>query len=86
MEAGFWTAFTFFGIPLALGVLGVARGSRLCLRAYLQYSTGLDGERPETAGNTAERTWRENLLRGAVLVLGAGLLVAHSGRWLLRIL
>jgi len=86
MQADLWTAFTFFGLPLALGILGVVRGVRLCARGYLEYSTGrpVDGVSRSPADD--ERSWRENLLIGALLVLGAGLLVAHSGRWLLRIL
>lgn len=92
MGPDFWTAFTFFGLPLALGILGVVRGLRLCQRAYRQYVTvtgpelGGPSARTTAKGEQTDRTWRENLAIGLVLVVGAGLLVAHSGRWLLRIL
>jgi hypothetical protein len=87
MGPDLWTAFVFFGFPLVLGLLGVNTGARLCYRAYMQYSTAVETDWAD-ASTTADvsRTWRGHLVRGAPLLLGGGLLAAHSTRWLLRFL
>ena len=83
MEPDLWTAFVFFGIPLVVGLLGVRTGSRLCYRAYLQYSTGLGTEwREGDASPERGRTWRGNVVRGVALFFGGGLVTLHSARWL----
>jgi hypothetical protein len=85
-----WTAFTFFGIPLVLGVLGGTHGARLLWRAYGRYvlervddgaatrGDGLAGERPAYS-------LEEQVGRGLVLLVGSAVLLAHSGRWLLSV-
>ena len=68
-----------------VGLLGVVTGSRLCYRAYLQYTPAVDTDWADVDGDDAERTWRGNLLRGIPILVGATLLTIHSGRWTLRI-
>jgi hypothetical protein len=92
MERGLWTAFVFFGVPLVLGLLAVNTGGRFCYRAYLQFTTGVEPGWAETdwaeteSENERERTFRGNLIRGVVLLVGGSLLALHSARWLGRFL
>jgi hypothetical protein len=85
MEPTLWTGFVFFGIPLALGLLGLFHSSRVL---YRQLRRGRDaGTRAENApGKSAPAaSSRRSALRYGALFVGSALLVAHSGRWLLRI-
>jgi|AntRauTorcE11898_2_1112593.scaffolds.fasta_scaffold17315_3 hypothetical protein len=89
MGTDLWTTFVFFGIPLVVGLLGVHTGSKLCYRAYIQYTTSGETEwsRAENSSDRTEagRSWRGNFLRGAPILVGATLLTLHSARWVLRI-
>jgi hypothetical protein len=91
MGPDLWTAFVFFGFPLVLGLLGVNTGGRFCYRAYRQYTDEpvperIDTDWASTEESSPERTWRGNALRGVPLLVGGGLLAAHSARWLVRFL
>jgi len=83
-----WTAFTFFGIPLLLGVLGGIHSLRLFARLYAGHGRveppGIDTNPGSTSRDEAG-SQRGQLLRAAGLLAVSAVLVAHSGRWLLSI-
>jgi hypothetical protein len=83
-----WTAFTFFGIPLVLGLLGGVHAARGLWRAYRRYS--LEQVDPEGLGDDpsdgdATYSVREQVGRGIGLLAVSAFLLVHSGRWLLSI-
>jgi hypothetical protein len=83
-----WTAFTFFGIPLVLGILGGVHAARELWRAYRQYTlerVDPDDHEGRPAGWDGTDSLREQVGRGIGLLAVSGFLLVHSGRWLLSI-
>lgn len=90
MGPDLWTGFVFFGIPLTIGLLGFVHASRLLYRVYSRRSSDRlgPGQKPGRLPQEAierDPPSRRQLLQYIFLFVGSALLVAHSGRWLLRI-
>ena len=83
-----WLAFTFFGIPFAVGLLAGIHSLRLFWRGDLRYriqrpDTDL-AETPDRSGSN-DLSFRTVVLRGLGLLVVSAVLLVHSGRWLLSI-
>jgi hypothetical protein len=83
-----WTAVTFFGIPLVLGILGGVHATRELWGAYRRYPlerVDPDGPDEGTAHSGRSYSPREQAGRGLGLLAVSAFLLVHSGRWLLSI-
>lgn len=85
MEPTLSTGFVLFGIPLTLGLLGLFHSGRRLYCVFTRHRDTSARAGQASVESTPEPSSRGLVLRYGTLFVCSALLVAHSGRWLLRI-